>query len=466
MLLTILLDPLEDDPLQISSGIVQPKDLPKVKLRKPKSQLTKKEWYWRRLYKVVEFCQREDIRFSIKVGVGAALWASASFFHATRPFYRFWRGEWGLLSYMLVCSMTTGTSNTTAIARFSGTMIGALIAITVWLTCQGNPYALCFCGWLVCLGCFYLIAAANRGPFGRFILLTYNLSALYAYSLSIRQGEDDDDEGGVNPIITEIALHRVASVTGGCLWGLFIVRVIWPYSARENFQDGLATLWLRMGLIWKRDPLAAILAADTQASYKNLAGEYALQAYVLRLDLLRAGAASEFEFRGPFKRAQYARIMNSTRRMLDAFHAMNAVIAQNLVASPGEIALLRFTADTRRELCGRICHLFQVLASSLMLEYPVAVNDVMPSMRSPRDRLLSRIFQFRRSEVGVVGSGQAEGLEGVREGERGGREMLAKDEDYALLYAFALVTGQLAEEIEKVEKEIEGLFGVMDDTRW
>ena len=40
---------------------------------------------------------------------------------------------------------------------------------------------------------------------------------------------------------------------------------------------------------------------------------------------------------------------------------------------------------------------------------------------------------------------------------------LAKDEDYEMLYAYTLVTGQLAEEIKTVEKEIEDLFGVMDE---
>lgn len=40
---------------------------------------------------------------------------------------------------------------------------------------------------------------------------------------------------------------------------------------------------------------------------------------------------------------------------------------------------------------------------------------------------------------------------------------MAKDEDYELLYAYILVTGQLAEEIEKVEKIVEELYGVMDE---
>ena len=41
--------------------------------------------------------------------------------------------------------------------------------------------------------------------------------------------------------------------------------------------------------------------------------------------------------------------------------------------------------------------------------------------------------------------------------------MVAKDEDYEMLYAYTLVTGQLAEEIRKVEREVEELFGVLDE---
>ncbi len=70
---------------------------------------------------------------------------------------------------------------------------------------MGSPheqkYLLAFFGWLVATGCFYLILAKNQGPMGRFILLTYNLGALYAYSLSIHDDDHDDDEGGIDPAI-------------------------------------------------------------------------------------------------------------------------------------------------------------------------------------------------------------------------------------------------------------------------
>jgi hypothetical protein len=49
--------------------------------------------------------RRDDIKYATKVGIGAVLYAMWSFFPETRDFYGHWRGEWGLLSYMLVCSM-------------------------------------------------------------------------------------------------------------------------------------------------------------------------------------------------------------------------------------------------------------------------------------------------------------------------------------------------------------------------
>jgi hypothetical protein len=69
-------------------------------------------WYYS-IYKASKFLRRDDIRFAIKVGFGAALYALPAFLEETRPFFLHWRGEWGLVSYMVVCCMTVGASNTT-----------------------------------------------------------------------------------------------------------------------------------------------------------------------------------------------------------------------------------------------------------------------------------------------------------------------------------------------------------------
>lgn len=311
-----------------------------------------------RIWRTLSFLRREDIQFAIKVGIGAILYAMIAFIPSTRPFYSHWRGEWGLLSYMLVCSMTIGASNTTGFHRLMGTCLGAFLAVAAWIISNNNPVVLGLLGWLVSIWCFYIILGMGKGPMGRFILLTYNLSALYAYSLSVRDYEDNNDEGGINPAIWEIVLHRVVAVTTGCLWGLIVTRVIWPISARKKLKNGTSLLWLRMGLIWKRDPLTTVLEDDTRSSYMDIRESIELQRFLTHLDALRDSAAHEFEFRGPFAEDLWKQILEATGRMLGAFHVMNVVIIKDLKASPGEVELLSYTRRERMQLSARISHLF------------------------------------------------------------------------------------------------------------
>ena len=108
----------------------------------------------------------------------------------------------------------------------------------------------------------------------------------------------------------------------------------------------------------------------------------------------------------------------------------------------------------------------------MKLEYPL--NEALPNIEHTRDRLLAKIFHFRKEERDGIAS---------------------RDEDFELLYAYgestlvrffrsllvvsrdwdsrismmltstrvALVTGQLSKEITDLGKEIEKLFGVLNE---
>ena len=198
---------------------------------------------------------------------------------------------------------------------------------------------------------------------GRFILLTYNLSALYAYSLSVQDDDDDDDEGGISPEIWEIVLHRVVAVMAGCLWGIIITRVIWPISARGKVSKGISLLWLKMSLIWKRGPLKTLLEPDQRNprrlhSYMTEDEDLELRRFLNYLETLRASASSEFELKGPFPETSIKRILSATSRLLDSFHAMNTVILKDLKATEGEKEILRYTKKEWMDLSSRISHLF------------------------------------------------------------------------------------------------------------
>ncbi|KAJ6260588.1 LOW QUALITY PROTEIN: hypothetical protein Dda_4814 [Drechslerella dactyloides] len=398
-----------------------------------------------RLWKALRTFRRDDVKFAFKVGLGAAIYALPSYISFTRPMYSYYRGEWGLVSYMIVMSMTLGATNTSGLYRFVGTIIGATAAIFSWVCFFEKPAALALYGWALSFLCFVLtLNYPDKASFGRFILLTYNITALYAYTISIKdQDEDDDDEGGKNPIITDIAFHRVLSVLAGVTWGLIISRYVWPISARKKLRDGLSVLWLRMALIWKRDPLNQLTEPalpSEAAAYMNITEEIHLQQALLRLQSLLRQIPFEFRLKGPFPVDDFAEILTNTQSMLDAFHGMSVIIAKEPQSSTREMAILSFTSAERVELCGRIFQLFYVLSSSMRSGFPLP--ESLPSIIRSRDRLLMKIHRFR---------------------EQDGDERGDSEEDFALIYAYVLLTGRISEGLEKCARSIKILHGVIDE---
>lgn len=325
--------------------------------------LPRHHWPWPRerlgyrIWKSLRVFRRDDTKFAIKVGTGAALYALPAFLPSTRPVYSHWKGEWGLLSYMLVCSVTIGSSNNTGYARFLGTSLGALCAIVAWYVAGGNVYALAFLGFVMAAWTFCLILIKGQGPMGRFIMLTYNLSVLYAYSQSQNIRSDGQRRPDYRPIITEIALHRVVAVLSGCIWGVIITRLIWPISARRRLKHSLSLLWLRMGLIWKRDPLSTMAQTRAPVVYMTTREKLEIERFVARIESFRTAARSEFGLKRAFPDAVYSSLIQRTRTMVDAFHALNLALMNNESASDGEIAVLRYTAAERQHLSARISHL-------------------------------------------------------------------------------------------------------------
>jgi hypothetical protein len=150
--------------------------------------------------------------------------------------------------------------------------------------------------------------------------------------------------------------------------------------------------------------------------------------------------------------------MRSTKNVLDAFYAMRLITQKRQSLSEGERAVLEFTAAERQLLCQRICHVFQVLASCIMLEYPL--TDAIPTVDSVRDRLLGKVYQFRREHMEISAASRSDVAAVDADGNAG---VGTEERDYALLYAYTLVATQIAEELKRVRGEIESLFGVLNE---
>ncbi|CAG8190606.1 unnamed protein product [Penicillium olsonii] len=387
-------------------------------------------------WRCLNLLRADELKFALKVGIGAALYTLPAFISWTRPLYLFWRGEWGLLSYMLVCSMTIGASNTTGFARFIGTCVGALCSIAAWYLVGESAPGLAFLGFLVALGPFYMIISRGQGPMGRFILLTYNLSVLYAYSYS-QTDSDHPDRSGEHLNITEIVLHRVISVTAGCIWGIIITRGIWPIRAWARLNDTLHQLWLRLLVVWMSDPLSnrATTEANTSDSLLQPQDKLEIERLLSQLERLRVSARSEFELKNPFPDVAYSNIIRRTRSITDNFYSLDLILVNALGQSEAHHALLIHCGAARHRLSTYICQLLAGIASSIQQERACA--GILTNIDTIHNELLAQTYQFRRDRV---------------------LSSQTDDVDYALVHSFTLVTQQLSNDILEIKMELDRIY--------
>lgn len=425
-----------------------------------------------RLWRNLHVFRRTDVQFGIKVGIGAAIFALPAFLDKLRPLFGLWRGEWGLITYAIIMNKSVGGTTKTVPYRIVGTFAGAFLAFISWTIFPEQEYILAMIGFLLCLPCFYIILYwKDNNPFGRFILLTFNLTALYSYSLTANDNEQgDDDEGGIHPVVQDIAFHRFVSVCVGIIWALLITILILPNTARRKIRQVLCVQWLRMGLIWKADPFRidesgrpATAQSDQPqqltkrgsnkppARLTGIQGENILQNTMIELQTLLSQAPLEFRLKGPYPVDDYKAILVSTQQILDAFQNMSVLISKYRAPSKREMELIENTTQERKELSSRIFLFFYLASSAVKLGFPLP--DKLPSTEHAIDRMLAKLNEFRNKNtedrISAISSTDAD-------------ESLT-EEDFVLFYSYILVTITISEELAKIALYIQNIFGVIED---
>lgn len=131
-----------------------------------------------RLWRATRLFHRNNVRFAIKAGGGAAVLAMPAFIMRTRPLFERIQGQWALVSYFVVMSPTVGQSTYMGLQRTAGTIIGALAATIAYNIFPDDNVGLPLFGLLFVVPCFYIIVATPaRASSGRLVLLAYNLTA-------------------------------------------------------------------------------------------------------------------------------------------------------------------------------------------------------------------------------------------------------------------------------------------------
>ena len=70
-----------------------------------------------KIWKFLEKLRKPEIKYAVKVGVGAVLLASPAFTETYRDIFVHWRGEWALLSYFVVIANSVGGTTSTGLLR-------------------------------------------------------------------------------------------------------------------------------------------------------------------------------------------------------------------------------------------------------------------------------------------------------------------------------------------------------------
>lgn len=390
--------------------------------------------------------RRPDIQFGIKVGMGAALFALPAFHQKLRPTYQSWRGEWGLITFVIIMNKSVGGTANTVPVRILGTFLGAFIAFSWWTFFPENAVMLCGLGALLSLVCFYIILTwTNKGMFGRFILLTYNLTVLYSYSVSI----NDDEEHGGQLIVRDIAFHRFVSVCAGVVWALIISTFVLPNSARKKLKRGLSILWLQIGLVWKADALKTTpRKGTTESRFTGIQGENAMQLTMIELNAQLQHAPNELRLKGPFPATEYSQLLRHTQRILDVFQDISVLIAKDPKPSSRELEIIEYTTLERTELCNRIFLNFYLISSAMRLGFPLP--NKMPSTEHAIDRMLAKLNEYR---AGAIGSGTV----------AAGFVDPGYVEDFILFYSYVLATIAITEQLAELAVYIQELFGVIEE---
>lgn len=256
--------------------------------------------------------------------------------------------------------------------------------------------------------------------------------------------DDDDDEGGLRPIITLIALHRIVSVTIGCLWGAIINTYVWPIKARVELREGMSKLWLKLGQHWRHDPFKkfhdlSVTKKTSSAVDSIMDDSLELQSSLTTLKSLLGVAHSEPRLRGKFPVDSYSKLISLTQDILDSTYALHSALKKTRQLDTQELELLSQSRKQRQELGDFIFLYFYLLASAMRICLPLP--NRFPSVRAARDRLLARISAIR-TEFESSGT--------------------FKGEDYSASFIYSLMTGQLSKDLDGLVAVVTELFGKVD----
>ncbi|PWN43915.1 hypothetical protein IE81DRAFT_365332 [Ceraceosorus guamensis] len=408
-------------------------------------------WVW----ELGQWLRQPDSKFGLKAGIGCALLASPAFITATRPVFLEFQGQWAIVTFMVILQPTMGQSNNMVVHQTVGTIVGAGAAYFARMIFKDNWIALAMFGFLYSLPCFdYIISKPVRAQSGRFSIVTYNLVALYSYTL---RGEGMDVE--------QLAIRRAIAVVIGVVSATAMNSLVWPFEARRELAYGLSELLFNLSALYQRlvltyssspprdeephsdlvgihddlEEAAPLLESALHGDDIMQAMELQLQVQLISLEGLLAQTKHEFRLKGPFPVSTYKKYLGCCQNILDKLHAMRGVTGRRdwHTRVRSDFVVPVDATGVRREMVGNVLLFFYLLGSAFHLKTP------MPPYLPPAER--SRLAL----------------LETIRELPAVKRRAVRGSSAYLLYFSYALSMKDLIWQLEEIGRLTQDAFGVL-----
>ncbi|KAJ8295574.1 putative membrane protein [Rhodotorula toruloides] len=340
--------------------------------------------------------RQPNLRFAIKTGAGAAILSAPAFVPSLRPLWLTWRGEWSLISYMVIAAPSLGQTNFLAFGRIAGTAFGAAVALAFWTAFPENAIVLPILGALFSAPCFYIaVSRPHLAATSRFVLLTFNLTCLYAFNLR-----------EIDVPIGSIAFHRSAAVIFGVAWGLIVNSYVWPFEARRELRKGLSEFFVNISHFYERIvrtySSAGVLADDavslggetspllrSEAEDLFSTMELELQLTLIRVSGLLSATRHEPRIKGPFPVAPYRDVLAACQSMLDSLTAIVRMTRRDAWLKVVRRDFVLPVNEQRREMVGNVILYLALLSSAVSAKTPLP--PFLPPAEQARERLVAKL---------------------------------------------------------------------------
>ncbi|KAG0099871.1 hypothetical protein BGZ93_005475 [Podila epicladia] len=237
-----------------------------------------------RLWKFLHVFRSFQVKYAAKTAISTMVLLIPAFVDWTRPYFVQYRGEWAIISMLIVMVPTVGGTNIVGLYRILGTVIGCYFGVAVYVLFPADDILLPICCFLFAVPNFYLVLCSNYPRIGQVTLLAFNLVLLQTYNRRNGDGsvppddDDDDDDISGNPFsarrvlhstssimadplpgnpgsvsdVWTIAFHRAVAVSLGVVVGVAVTSYVWPYEARVELRKGLSDLLLNISWLYNR----------------------------------------------------------------------------------------------------------------------------------------------------------------------------------------------------------------------